>query len=91
MSAYWARRVAAGATFRVPERRVMNAKRKLVIQNLLMSWRYSLGNSYERFSWELMDVAEVMGDYGYPAVERAILGPRSTRTATFRTGPPASG
>jgi hypothetical protein len=74
VTAYWARRVAAGATFRVPERRVMNAERNLVIQNLLMSWRYSLGNSYERFSWELMDVAEVMGDYGFPSVERAILG-----------------
>jgi hypothetical protein len=71
--AYWARRIAAAATFRVPERRVMNAERNLLIQNMLMSWRYSLGNSYERFSWELVDVAEVMGDYGFSRIERAIL------------------
>ena len=74
VSAYWARRVAGAATFRVPERRVMNAERNLLIQNMLMSWRYSLGNSYERFSWELIDVAEVMGDYGFRGIERAILG-----------------
>jgi hypothetical protein len=74
VSRYWARRVASGATFRVPERRVMNAERNLLIQNMLMSWRYSLGNSYERFSWELVDVAEVMGDYGFRGIERAILG-----------------
>ena len=73
VSAYWARRVAGAATFRVPERRVMNAERNLLIQNMLMSWRYSLGNSYERFSWELIDVAEVMGDYGFRGIERAIL------------------
>jgi hypothetical protein len=71
--AHWARRLAAAATFRVPEKRVMNAERSLLIQNTLMSWRYSLGNSYERFSWELVDVAEVMGDYGFRGIERAIL------------------
>jgi hypothetical protein len=74
VGAYWAHRVAAGATFNVPERRVMNAERNLLIQNMLMSWRYSLGNSYERYSWELPDVAEVMGDFGYGRIERAILG-----------------
>ena len=58
---------------------------------MLMSWRYSLGNSYERFSWELVDVAEVMGDYGFRGIERAILGDRCTRAATSRTGRPASG
>jgi hypothetical protein len=70
---YWARRLAAGAELVVPEQRVYDAERNLLIQNLLMSWRYSLGNSYERFSWELPDVAEVMGSYGFRGVERAIL------------------
>jgi len=71
--AYWTRRLAAGATFVVPEKRVLDAERNLLIQNMLMSWRYSLGNSYERFSWELVDVAQVMGDYGFRRVERPIL------------------
>jgi hypothetical protein len=53
---------------------VLDAERNLLIQNLTLSWRYSLGNPYERFSWELPDVAEVMGAYGYPGVERSIVG-----------------
>ncbi|MDX6505776.1 MAG: hypothetical protein QOG06_420 [Gaiellaceae bacterium] len=73
LAAYWARRLAGGAELVVPEQRVYDAERNLLIQNLLMSWRYSLGNSYERFSWELPDVAEVMGSYGFRGVERAIL------------------
>jgi hypothetical protein len=72
--AYWARRLGAAGELVVPERRVYDAERSLLIQNMLMSWRYSLGNSYERFSWELVDVAEVMGAYGYRGIERAILG-----------------
>jgi hypothetical protein len=72
--AYWARRLSVGAELVVPEPRVYDAERSLLIQNMLMSWRYSLGNSYERFSWEMVDVAEVMGAYGYRGMERAILG-----------------
>jgi hypothetical protein len=72
--AYWARRLSTGAELVVPEQRVYDAERSLLIQNMLMSWRYSLGNSYERFSWEMVDVAEVMGAYGYRGIERAILG-----------------
>ncbi|HET7556214.1 MAG TPA: hypothetical protein VFJ75_11225 [Gaiellaceae bacterium] len=69
---YWDGRLAAGAQLVVPEQRVYDAERSLLIQNLELSWRYSLGNPYERFSWELPDVAEVMGAYGYKGVERAI-------------------
>ena len=71
--AYWTHRLAAGGELVVPEQRIYDAERNLLIQNLLMSWRYSLGNSYERFSWELIDVAEVMGAYGFRGVDRAIL------------------
>ena len=70
---YWQKRLAAGAELVVPEQRVYDAERNLLIQNLLLSWRYSLGNAYGHFSWELPDVAEVMGAYGYGAIERAIL------------------
>ena len=61
---------------------MLDAERNLLIQNMLMSWRYSLGNSYERFSWELVDVAEVMGDYGFRGIERAILG-ESLRSSSY--------
>jgi len=73
VAAYWARRLAAGAELVVPEQRVYDAERNLLIQNMLLSWRYSLGNSYERFSWELMDVAETMGAYRFRGIERTIL------------------
>jgi hypothetical protein len=71
--AFWERRLATGGQLVVPERRVYDAERNLLIQNQLLSWRYSLGNSYQRFTWELIDVAEAMGAYGYRGVERAIL------------------
>jgi hypothetical protein len=73
VEAYWNARLAAGAQIVVPEQRVEDAERNLLIQNLMLSWRYSLGNPYQRFSWELPDVAEVMGAYGYRAVERSIM------------------
>jgi hypothetical protein len=73
LSAYWAKRLASNAQLVVPEQRVYDAERNLLIQNMLLSWRYSLGNSYGRFSWELMDVAEVMGAYGYNGIEHTIL------------------
>jgi hypothetical protein len=73
LQTYWANRLASGGELVVPEQRVYDAERNLLIQNLLLSWRYSLGNAYERFSWELADVAEVMGAYGYAGVERAIM------------------
>jgi hypothetical protein len=73
VEAYWSKRLASGGELVVPEQRVVDAERNLLIQNMLLSWRYSLGNSYERFSWELVDVAEVMGAYGYGGIERAIM------------------
>lgn len=82
VQAFWDARLAAGAQLIVPEERVLDAERNLLIQNLTLSWRYSLGNAYERFSWELPDVAEVMGAYGYAGVERSIVD-QSLRSPTF--------
>ena len=79
---YWAKRLETGAELVVPEQRVYDAERNLLIQNLLLSWRYSLGNAYAHFSWELLDVGEVMGAYGYPGIERAILD-RALRAPTL--------
>ena len=73
VEAFWDARLAAGAQLVVPEQRVYDAERNLLIQNLELSWRYSLGNPYQRFSWELPDVAEVMGAYGYRGVEQSIV------------------
>ena len=80
---YWTRRLASGAHFTVPDRVVMNAERNLLIQNIAHAWRYSLGNPYERFSWELIDVAEVMGEYGFTGVERAIASKSIHRGSFF--------
>jgi hypothetical protein len=71
---YWSARLAQGTTFVVPERRVLDAERNLLIQNLVLAWRYSVGNAYQEFSFpESIDAAEVMGEYGFQAVDRSIL------------------
>jgi len=72
--AYWDGRLAQGAAFVVPDPRVLAAERNLLIQNLLMTWRYSLGNPYETFEFpESLENATVMGEYGFGDVERAIV------------------
>jgi hypothetical protein len=83
VAVYWARRLAAGATLTVPDRVVMHAERNLLIQNLSHAWRYSLANPYARFSWELLDVAEVMGEYGFTGAERAIVAKSFSRGSVF--------
>jgi len=71
---YWSRRLSEGATFVVPDKRVLDAERNLLIQNLELTWRYSLGNDYEEFEFpESVDGAEVMGAYGFQDLERAVL------------------
>ena len=80
VAAYWNGRLREGTEITVPERRVNDAYRNLVIQNLLLTWRYSIGNPYEQFSFpEGVDVAEVMGELGYPGVARSIMRTSLTR------------
>jgi hypothetical protein len=80
---YWERRLAEGATYAVPEKRVNDAQRNLLIQNLGLTWRYSIGNPYEQFSFpESVDVAQVMAEYGFGAVARSILRTSLTRKPT---------
>jgi len=70
----WNGLLSAGATFIVPERRVLDAERSLLIQNLEMTWRYSLGNAYEHFEFpESLDAADVIGEYGFGDVEKQIV------------------
>ena len=74
LRSFWARRLSQGASFLVPEERVSNAARNLLVQNLGLTWRYSIGNRYEQLSTpEGMDVARVLAAYGHLRVTRAIL------------------
>ena len=75
----WRRRRSS----RSPTGGSMNAERNLLIQNLLHAWRYSLANAYERFSWEMIDVAEVLGEYGHAGVEREIVKESFHRRSLF--------
>ncbi len=80
VGSYWERRLAEGMTVEVPERRVTDAARALLVQNLLLTWRYSIGNPYEQFSFpEGVDVAQVLGEQGFEDVARAILRTSLTR------------
>ena len=71
---FWGDALASAATFVVPEERVLDAERSLLIQNALLAWRYSSGNTYEQFSVpEAVDTAQVMGGYGFRSVDESIL------------------
>jgi hypothetical protein len=92
LATFWARKLTGSATFEVPEVRVQNAERSLVIQNLALAWRYSAGNGYHShfFTPEAVDTAGVMGEYGFEDVNRATLDVASWRklswTANWRMG-----
>jgi len=76
----WRDRLAAGASVSLPERRVEDALRALLVQGLVLTWRYSIGNPYEEFSFpESVDVAQVLDEYGFGAVARSILRTSLTR------------
>jgi hypothetical protein len=87
----WERLLSESMQLVVPEQRVLDAERALLVQSLELTWRYSVGNPYEEFSYpEGIDVAEVMSDYGLPDVARAILvkslGQRPTRYPNWKMG-----
>lgn len=71
---YWRARLGEGPEIEVPEPRVEHAVRSLLLQNLGLGWRYSIGNPYQQFSYpEALDVAQVMAAYGFRDVAGAIL------------------
>ena len=77
---YWQGRLALGASITVPEPRVVNAERASLIQNLMLTWRYSIGNPYEEFSFpESLDGAQVLAEYGFGDVAQAIVRTSLTR------------
>ncbi|ADB53531.1 hypothetical protein Cwoe_5122 [Conexibacter woesei DSM 14684] len=70
----WNTKLASGATYDVPEQRVMDAQRNLLIQNLQLGWRYSYGNAYESFYQpESSSAVQRLGEYGFTTEARAGL------------------
>ncbi|MGZ8694432.1 MAG: hypothetical protein ACXWYS_03230, partial [Gaiellaceae bacterium] len=70
----WNRRLGEGAGVTVPEASVMDAYRGVLAQDLALTWRYSMGNAYEQFSWpEGVDVAQVLAGWGHAPVARRML------------------
>ena len=70
----WDSRVDEGTVLDVPDPQVLDAERAVLVQELLLTWRYSAGNSYEELSFaEAADVARVMAAYGRPDVAETIL------------------
>ena len=66
--AYWDELLSKGAQFKVPEKRVMDAQRNLLIQNLILRWRYSLGSVVYHNAFyqpESSDAVATLGLYGY--------------------------
>ncbi len=71
---YWTTRLTSGMQFDVPEPAVQNAALGVLGQALAFGWRYSVGNPYEELSFaEALDSAEVVAEYGFPSVAKAIL------------------
>jgi hypothetical protein len=74
VASFWQRSLAGRPSFDVPEPHVLDAERALLIEELEMTWRYSVGNAYEELSFaEALDVAQVMAEFGYGDVARQIL------------------
>jgi hypothetical protein len=71
---FWEAEIDRGALLRIPERRAFDAERSLLVQQRVLTWRYSVGNPYEELSFaEALDAARVMAAYGHADVSEAIL------------------
>lgn len=80
---YWEGRLAPAAQLEVPEPEVQHAVRALLAQALTLTWRYSIGNPYEQFSFpESPDVARVLAAYGLFPAARSVLRTSITRDET---------
>ncbi len=75
--AYWHKELAPVLPFQVPEDHVMNVQRNLLIQNLILRWRYSLGSVVYHDSFyqpESSDAVQTLGEFGHPQAYRDGLG-----------------
>jgi hypothetical protein len=72
--AYWEKRLSEGNLFQVPEAKVMDAQRNLLIQDLLLTWRYSIGNAYQAFYQpESSSTMGTLGRFGFTNVYKQAL------------------
>ncbi|GAA5038154.1 hypothetical protein HNP84_003280 [Thermocatellispora tengchongensis] len=63
---YWRGKLAGGARISIPEEYATHALRNLLIQNLTMGWRYSIGNFYEQqYVPEMVDTVATLGEFGF--------------------------
>lgn len=72
LKAFWDERIGR-QPFDVPEPLVMEATRNLLIQNLVLRWRYSLGSAVYHNSFyqpESSDACSLLAKYGYAAEAR---------------------
>jgi hypothetical protein len=71
---FWRNRLSTAMSIQVPDAAVVNAERALQVQALELTWRYSIGNPYEEFSFpEGLDVAGVLAEEGLiPAAESVV-------------------
>jgi hypothetical protein len=81
--AFWRSRLDEGASISVPEPRVDNAYKAVLTQELVMTWRYSIGNPYQEFSFpESVDVSQVLAEFGFLAEAKSVLRTSFTRAPT---------
>ena len=74
VASYWDRKLSTGATIAVPEPYVQNAMRNVLVQNLIMGWRTSVGNGYEDgYVPEDTDAVNSLGDFGFARDYKANL------------------
>ncbi|WP_405394150.1 hypothetical protein [Microbispora hainanensis] len=63
---YWRGKLNGGAKISIPEKYATDALRNLLIQNLTMGWRYSIGNFYEQqYVPEMVDAVSTLGEFGF--------------------------
>jgi hypothetical protein len=80
LARYWDARLGEAMGISVPEQAVEDAVRAVLIQSLMLTWRYSIGNPYEQFSFpESPDTARVLAEYGLAPAARSILRTSLTR------------
>jgi hypothetical protein len=74
VASFWQGALSSLPQYDVPETHVRDAERAVLIEELEMTWRYSVGNAYEELSFaEALDVAQVMAEFGRGDVARQIL------------------
>ncbi|HOX39875.1 MAG TPA: LamG domain-containing protein [Candidatus Brocadiia bacterium] len=74
--AYWDGALSRGTLFEVPEKLVMDVQRNLLIQNLIMRWRYSVGSVVYHGAFyqpESSEASTVLGLFGFPDESRESL------------------